>query len=79
MTPADRQPPHPPLRPDQLLLFYLGPDGGPLSGVKGLKSRASGQLMAQVHSDECCSRSWGCRFHTALTMRSHGGGGGGTE
>lgn len=69
MTPAD-----PPSAPDRPLLSTLGPDGGPLSGVKGLKSRASGQLMAQVHSDEYCSRSRGCRFHTALTMRSHGGG-----
>lgn len=73
MTPADRPPSSAPTGPS---LSTVGPDGGPLSGVKGLKSRARGQLMAQVHSDECCSRSRGCRFHTGLTMCSHGGGGG---
>lgn len=42
--------------------------------MKGLKRWVSVQLMAQVHSDECCSRSWGCRFHTILTMCSNSSG-----
>lgn len=62
------------LAPEWPLLHTLGQMEGPCRVRRVSRTGALGHLMAQVHSDKCCSRSWGCCFHTALTMCSQGGG-----